>query len=437
MKMVKVEMPGPNTMDSSHSANQLCGHTRLDELSISMPAVSTTNNCTSSNNASLNASTEPDAEEKVVSTTKKSGAGVRRQEKPPYSYIALIFMAIESSPAKRMTLNEIYNFLQERFPFFRGPYQGWKNSVRHNLSLNECFIKLPKGLGRPGKGHYWTIDPSSQLMFEEGSFRRRPRGFRRKCQTMKAYTTFYPTPSSASLLPPTPYDLLSQQQHQAGVLQGHAQVATSHHQAYMTTDPQSMMPSSTAALAPTSHCSFASTGQNSLGPMGHHYLANCSLPQPMTPMSSAGSGDLPLNSSMYSAAAPSISMDTMSAAWSSCPPHPTVTHSSQYIKQPPPSPVPSPVSQIQSLPQDLGPMPYSSGSPSIHGQSLLGNTAESMDIALAGMRFSHSSGSPCERKVFSTAPFPTAPLSGLGSLSPGAPTTALSQPLYYESKYTL
>ncbi|KAL3245766.1 hypothetical protein MRX96_058292 [Rhipicephalus microplus] len=192
MKMVKVEMPGPNTMDSSHSANQLCGHTRLDELSISMPAVSTTNNCTSSNNASLNASTEPDAEEKVVSTTKKSGAGVRRQEKPPYSYIALIFMAIESSPAKRMTLNEIYNFLQERFPFFRGPYQGWKNSVRHNLSLNECFIKLPKGLGRPGKGHYWTIDPSSQLMFEEGSFRRRPRGFRRKCQTMKGLHNVLP-----------------------------------------------------------------------------------------------------------------------------------------------------------------------------------------------------------------------------------------------------
>ncbi|KAK1878833.1 Forkhead box protein F1 [Dissostichus eleginoides] len=66
-----------------------------------------------------------------------------------------------------------------------GSYQGWKNSVRHNLSLNECFIKLPKGLGRPGKGHYWTIDPSSEFMFEEGSFRRRPRGFRRKCQALK------------------------------------------------------------------------------------------------------------------------------------------------------------------------------------------------------------------------------------------------------------
>lgn len=109
----------------------------------------------------------------------------RRQEKPPYSYIALIVMAIRHSPNKRLTLSEIYAFLQQQFPFFRSSYQGWKNSVRHNLSLNECFVKLPKGLGRPGKGHYWTIDPSSEFMFEEGSFRRRPRGFRRKCQALK------------------------------------------------------------------------------------------------------------------------------------------------------------------------------------------------------------------------------------------------------------
>ncbi|XP_075387760.1 forkhead box protein F2 [Tenrec ecaudatus] len=116
---------------------------------------------------------------------KKASSGLRRPEKPPYSYIALIVMAIQSSPSKRLTLSEIYQFLQARFPFFRGAYQGWKNSVRHNLSLNECFIKLPKGLGRPGKGHYWTIDPASEFMFEEGSFRRRPRGFRRKCQALK------------------------------------------------------------------------------------------------------------------------------------------------------------------------------------------------------------------------------------------------------------
>ncbi|XP_011314195.1 forkhead box protein B1 [Fopius arisanus] len=127
-------------------------------------------------------------------TPRKPGA--RRQEKPPYSYIALIVMAIQSSPDKRLTLSEIYTFLQQRFPFFRGAYQGWKNSVRHNLSLNECFIKLPKGLGRPGKGHYWTIDPASEYMFEEGSFRRRPRGFRRKCQALKPQYSQYFTPGA-------------------------------------------------------------------------------------------------------------------------------------------------------------------------------------------------------------------------------------------------
>ncbi|KAK6627252.1 hypothetical protein RUM44_009729 [Polyplax serrata] len=121
----------------------------------------------------------------TISTTKKPASGIRRHEKPPLSYIALIAMAIQNSPTKRLTLNEIYTYLQQRYDFFRGPYQGWKNSVRHNLSLNECFIKLPKGMGRPGKGHYWTIDPSSDSMFVEGSFRRRPRGFKRKCQTLK------------------------------------------------------------------------------------------------------------------------------------------------------------------------------------------------------------------------------------------------------------
>uniref|UniRef100_A0A2H1WC64 SFRICE_032189 n=1 Tax=Spodoptera frugiperda TaxID=7108 RepID=A0A2H1WC64_SPOFR len=118
-------------------------------------------------------------EDQTTEEAARRAPATRRQEKPPFSYIALIVMAIRHSPNKRLTLSEIYAFLQQH------SYQGWKNSVRHNLSLNECFVKLPKGLGRPGKGHYWTIDPSSEFMFEEGSFRRRPRGFRRKCQALK------------------------------------------------------------------------------------------------------------------------------------------------------------------------------------------------------------------------------------------------------------
>jgi forkhead box protein F len=52
---------------------------------------------------------------------------------------------------------------------------------------NTSTTLLPKGLGRPGKGHYWTVDPGAEFMFEEGSFRRRPRGFRRKCQALKPF----------------------------------------------------------------------------------------------------------------------------------------------------------------------------------------------------------------------------------------------------------
>ena len=75
--------------------------------------------------------------------------------------------------------------MQFNFPFFQNEYQGWKNSVRHNLSLNECFMKLPKVMGKPGKGHYWTIDPICEFMFEEGSFKRRPRGFRKKSKEIE------------------------------------------------------------------------------------------------------------------------------------------------------------------------------------------------------------------------------------------------------------
>lgn len=93
------------------------------------------------------------------------------EPKPQHSYIGLIAMAILSSAEKKMVLSDIYQYILDQYPYFRNRGPGWRNSIRHNLSLNDCFIK--SGRSANGKGHYWAIHPANIEDFKKGDFRRR------------------------------------------------------------------------------------------------------------------------------------------------------------------------------------------------------------------------------------------------------------------------
>lgn len=86
-------------------------------------------------------------------------------ERPPYNLRTLIKMAILGCPDQRLQIDQIFEQIMGRFEYYRLAESkksvGWKNSIRHQLSLYACFVKREKERGEVGRGVWWTVDESA------------------------------------------------------------------------------------------------------------------------------------------------------------------------------------------------------------------------------------------------------------------------------------
>lgn len=142
-------------------------------------------------------SSSPSPDDPLLSDAHAYDLGTGANRKPPYSFSCLIFMAIEDAPNKRLPVKDIYGWILEHFPYFANAPTGWKNSVRHNLSLNKCFKKVDKDRSQSiGKGSLWSIDPE----------------YRHNLIQALKKTPYHPYPPSLAT-PPTPPPALPQSFH--------------------------------------------------------------------------------------------------------------------------------------------------------------------------------------------------------------------------------
>ncbi|KAH8106276.1 hypothetical protein BXZ70DRAFT_918965 [Cristinia sonorae] len=86
--------------------------------------------------------------------------------KPQYTYAQLCYRAIKGLSG-RGSLQDICQWIQDNFEYYKYSDKDWESSVRHNLSSNRAFKKVERGPDEKGKGALWTLDPQYEHSFEE------------------------------------------------------------------------------------------------------------------------------------------------------------------------------------------------------------------------------------------------------------------------------
>ena len=154
-------------MDNDGGVNTTVIHPVMPVLPIQQPNISgvSTNNL----KPSL-VSSDSSKQKKATCSTGRPRKRPLETGKPPYSYIALICMAMANAVDRKCTLREIIDYIELRFPFYRKDKK-WQGSIRHNLTLNACFVKCERRSG--DKGCLWTLDKDYEDMFDNGSLLRR------------------------------------------------------------------------------------------------------------------------------------------------------------------------------------------------------------------------------------------------------------------------
>ncbi|XP_068672183.1 forkhead box protein N3-like isoform X2 [Montipora foliosa] len=123
--------------------------------------------------------------------------------KPPFSYATLILRAINSTFEKRMTLQDIYRWIEDNFPYYKHCKKAWKNSIRHNLSLHSFFLKAKRPPNLPGKGSFWSISPEGKENILKEIMRDQQHNYQQKCSfdssTAKGFRRILPKPPNGTV----------------------------------------------------------------------------------------------------------------------------------------------------------------------------------------------------------------------------------------------